>query len=173
MRRPAARARQVATSPTPRGGRPSKLPAVKPPPELTPRLFKDFDLPGDKTKAKMVDEYGELDRRMQLWAPEVARYDTLKRAIKSWFDHVPADADGIVEGAVYRLHLSPRERERRVRSMRDLIAVIGLEKFLELASVPIGAIEDNLGKTRAAALITEARTGSRRIKAVPKQSAGK
>jgi hypothetical protein len=120
----------------------------------------------------MVDEYGELDRRMQLLNPDVVRYDALKRAIKSWFDRVPADADAIVEGEVYRLHLSARERERRVRSMRDLIGVIELDKLLELASVPIGALEDLLGKTRAAALVTEARTGSRRIKSVPKRPAG-
>ena len=120
----------------------------------------------------MVDEYGELDRRMQLTAPDVARYDVLKRAIKSWFDVMPPDADGVLEGRVYRLHLSARERERRVRSMRDLVEVIGLDKFLELASVASGPLEDLLGKTRAAALITEARTGSRRIKAVPKRAAG-
>jgi hypothetical protein len=57
--------------------------------------------------------------------------------------------------------------------MDDLIDLIGLDKFLELASVPIGALEDLLGKTRAARYITEARTGSRRIKAVPKRAAGK
>jgi hypothetical protein len=127
----------------------------------------------DREQRKLVDEYGELDRRMQLLSPDTARYDVLKRAIKSWFDGAPADADGILEGKVYRLHLSARERERRVRSLRDLVGVIGLDKFLELANVPIGALEDMLGKTRAAALITEALTGSRRIKAVPKRAAGR
>jgi hypothetical protein len=110
---------------------------------------------------------------MQLLAPDVARFESLKRAIKSWFDRLPADAEGTIEGNLYRLHLSARERERRVSSMRALVDVIGLEKFLELASVPIGALEDLLGKTRAAALIVEARSGSRRIKAVPKEAAGK
>ena len=127
----------------------------------------------DREQRKMVDEYGELDRRMQLLSPDTARYDTLKRAIKSWFDRLPPDVDGIVEGQVYRLHLSARERERRVRSMRDLVAAIGMEKFWEICTVPIGAIQDLLGKTRAAKLITEARTGSRRIKSVPKRAAGK
>jgi hypothetical protein len=127
----------------------------------------------DRKQRAMVDEFGELDRRMQVNAPDIARYDTLKRAIKSWFDIVPPDVNGVIEGHVYRLHLSARERERRVRSMRDLVGVIGLDKFLELASVPIGVLEDLLGKTRAASLVIEARTGSRRIKAVPKRAAGK
>lgn len=126
----------------------------------------------DRMQRQMVDEYGELDRRMQMLARDVARYDVLKRAIKSWFDGLPPDVDSTVEGQVYRLHLSARERERRVRNMRDLVASIGIEKFLEIANVTIGALEDMMGKTRAAGLITEARTGSRRIKAVPKRPAG-
>jgi hypothetical protein len=166
--RPAARATQTAPPAKPRRGRP---PAARPAAILAPCL--EVAVTIDRAQRQMVDEYGELDRRMQLLSPDAARYDVLKRAIKSWFDRAPADADGIVEGKVYRLHLSARERERRVRSMRDLVGVIGLDKFLELASVPIGVLEDLLGKTRAAGLVTEARTGSRRIKAVPKRAAGR
>jgi hypothetical protein len=162
VKRPAARAKQ----PVPPKAKPRR-------PELPQTESVEVAVSIDRRQRQMVDEFGELDRRMQLLSPDCARYDVLKRAIKSWFDGMPPDADGIVEGRVYRLHLSARERERRVRSMRDLIGVIGLDKFLELASVPIGALEDLLGKTRAAKLVIEARTGSRRIKAVPKQAAGK
>jgi len=171
MKRPPAR----ATQPAPRRGRPLKVaaPTAHFPPRIEGPKPAEVAVSVDRQQRAMVDEYGELDRRMQMQAPDTARYDVLKRAIKSWFDRMPADADGIVEGRVYRLHLSARERERRVRSMRDLVAVIGLEKFLELASVPIGVLEDLLGKTRAAGLVIEARTGSRRIKAVPKRAAGK
>jgi hypothetical protein len=168
MRRPAARATQsVAPPPAPaRRGRPPKLQAAS-------SESLELAVTVDRKQREMVDEYGELDRRMQVNAPDAARYDVLKRAIKSWFDRMPPDADGIVEGEVYRLHLSARERERRVRSMRELVDTIGLDKFLEnVSTVRIGALEDLLGKTRAAALITEARTGSRRIKAVPKRAAG-
>lgn len=167
MRRPAARATQPAPprrASTATASFPARIEAPKPA-EVAVSL--------DRLQRKMVDEYGELDRRLQMQAPDTARYELLKRAIKSWFDGAPADADGIVEGTIYRLHFSARERERRVRSLRDLVGVIGLDKFLELASVPIGALEDLLGKTRAASLVIEARTGSRRIKAVPKRAAGK
>jgi len=167
MRRPAARATQPAPAPPRRRPPAPTVPRIEAPPSV------EVAVSVDRQQRKMVDEYGELDRRLQMQAPDTARYEVLKRAIKSWFDGAPADADGIVEGRVYRLHLSARERERRVRSMRDLVGVIGLDKFLELASVPIGALEDLLGKTRAAGLVAEARTGSRRIKAVPKRAAGK
>ena len=168
MRRPVARATKSLPPPAvkPRRGRP-------PNPLVVKSESLEVGISIDKRQRQMADEYGELDRKMQLMSPDVARYDTLKRAIKGWFDRLPPEVDGIVEGRVYRLHLSARERERRVRSLRDLVEVIGLDKFLELANVAIGPLEDLLGKTRAAALITEARTGSRRIKAVPKRAAGK
>jgi hypothetical protein len=164
MRR-TARAPQPAPA-KPRRGRPPRLAAAA-------RQSAELAVTVDRVQREMVDEYGELDRRMQMLARDAARYDVLKRAIKSWFDPLPPDVDGTVEGQVYRLHLSARERERRVRSMRGLVTAIGIDKFLEIASVPIGALENMMGKTRAAALIVEARTGSRRIKAVPKRAAGK
>jgi hypothetical protein len=164
MRRPARATKSSPPPPAARRGRPKKLP---------PAATAELAVTVDREQRRMVDEYGELDRRMQMLAPDAARYETLKRAIKSWFDQAPPDVDGIVEGQVYRLHLSARERERRARSTRDVLAAVGEEEFFDLVSVPIGALEDLLGKSRAAGLIIEARTGSRRIKAVPKRAAGK
>jgi hypothetical protein len=125
----------------------------------------------DEQQKALVDEYGELDRRMQLRATDTARYESLKKGIKNWFANVPPDADGTVEGDVYLLHLSACERERKIRSVRELVDMIGLEKVLDLAVVPIGALENMLGKDRVSGLTVETRTGSRRIKAIPKRPA--
>ena len=146
---------------------PPKRQAQEPSPE--PAL--DLTLAADDVQRALIDEYGELDRRMQLRATDTARYESLKRAIKQWFDQVPPDADGTVEGEVYLLHLSARERERHVRDIRELVEIIGLDRLLELATVPIGALENLLGKAHVASLTVEARTGSRRIKAIPKRPA--
>jgi hypothetical protein len=105
---------------------------------------------------------------MQVNAPDAARYDVLKRAIKGWFDRMPPDADGVIEGDVYRLHLSARERERHVRSMRELVEAIGLDAVLDLAVIPITKLENAVGKSHVENLIIEQRTGSRRIRSVPK-----
>lgn len=147
--------------------------APRPPAEPDFVASVEVTVQSDAEQRKMIDQYGELDRRMQLQHFDTARYETLKRAIKGWFDDVPADADAIVEGDVYLLHLSARERERRIRDMRELVDVIGLDKVLELATVAIGALEDLLGKSRVSQLTVDARSGSRRIKAIPKRAAGK
>ena len=139
--------------------------------EPSPEPALDITLASDAEQRALIDEYGELDRRMQLRATDTARYEMLKRAIKAWFSNVPADADGSVEGDVYLLHLSACERERKIRSVRELADVIGLEKVLDLAVVPLGQLENLMGKAHVASLTVESRTGSRRIKAIPKRPA--
>jgi hypothetical protein len=157
-------------APPPPEPEPVSLPEPIPPP---PEPQQEVSVPADIAQRQMIDEYGELDRRMQLHAAETARYELLKKTIKSWFDQAPPDADGTVEGDTYLLHLSARERERRIGSMAELAEVIGMEKLLELATVPLGALEDLIGKTRVAALAVERRSGSRRIKAIPKHPAAR
>jgi len=145
-------------------------PPKKPPADPEWVATSEVTVASDEAQRQMIDEYGELDRRMKLYAMDVQRYDTLKHAIKSWFDQAPADADGTCEGNTYLLHLSARERERRIRDMHELVEVIGIDKFLEIASVAIGVLENLLGKDRVRPLIAEARTGSRRIKAIAKRA---
>lgn len=146
-------------------------PKPAPPKEEPPEAPLEITVHSDEQQKALVDEYGELDRRMQLRATDTARYESLKRAIKSWFAGVPADADGTVEGNVYLLHLSACERERKIRSLRELVDSIGLDKLLDLAVVPIGQLENLMGKAHVASLTVETRSGSRRIKAIPKRPA--
>lgn len=156
---------EIAPPAEPEPGKREKLPE----PEFTPSV--EVSVSSDADQRRLIDEYGELDRKMQLRAMDSARYETLKRAIKSWFDQAPADADGYVEGEIYMLHLSARERERKMRSMRELVDAIGIDRFLDLVTVSIGAIENLIGKAQVAAMTIDARTGSRRIKAIPKRAA--
>lgn len=146
---------------------PEKLPKPSPEPEAP----LDITVASDAVQRALIDEYGELDRRMQIRATDYGRYESLKRAIKTWFEQVPPDADGTVEGEVYLLHLSARERERRIRDIREVIEIIGLDKVLEIATVPIGALENLLGKAHVETLTVQVRSGSRRIKAIPKRPA--
>lgn len=155
----------LATPVTESEPRPERRPAPAPQPT------QDVTLASDEAQRAMIDEYGELARRVQMHEADRQRFELLKTQIKAWFDSAPADADGDVDGNLYRLHVTARERERRIRSMQALIETIGLEKFLELCTVSIGALEDTIGKTAAERFTVEARTGSRRIKPIAKHAA--
>ena len=142
-----------------------------PKPAPAPAPTEDVTLASDEAQRALIDEYGELARKVLMHAATAARFELLKGQIKAWFDSAPCDADGDVDGVLYRIHVTARERERRVRSMSELYNAIGLEKFLEVATVTIGALEDAIGKTRAAAFVVEEQTGSRRIKPIAKFAA--
>jgi hypothetical protein len=124
----------------------------------------------DRARRATVDQYGELARQVQMFQPVQAKFDQLKAMIKSWFDDAPADAEATLEGKIYLLHVGARERVRRVRDMQKLALAVGHDDLLELLSrhVPLGAVEDLIGKAKTDQLVTEERSGSRRIKAVPK-----
>src|SRR5262245_17502750 len=56
----------------------------RPAPEPQPSV--EVALPADADVRKIVDEYGELDRQVQLHAAVALRHDVLKKAIKGMFD---------------------------------------------------------------------------------------
>jgi hypothetical protein len=131
----------------------------------------ELALPADVEMRALCDEFGELHRRLQIQAADQSRFEVLKKAVKGWFDHAPPDADGLVQGDLYLLRVSARERERRVKDLPELLAEIGLDQLLKVVSVKLTELEDAIGKARAAAFIIEARTGSRRVSAIPKHPA--
>lgn len=137
------------------------------PPEPAPEPSLDLTFASNPEQRALIDEFGELDRRMKVRAMDQARYESLKKAIKSWFCGVPPDADGSVQGDRYLLHLSACEKEREVRNIRELVDLIGLDAVLDLVIVPITKLENGFGQSRVEHLITEKRTGSRRIRCVP------
>jgi len=134
-------------------------------PEPEPTL--EVTVASDAEMKSMLDEFGELSRKMQLYAPVTARFELLKKTIKNWFNNAPDDADGVVEGTIYRIHVSARERERRVRDMRELLDRIGIDNLLRIATVSIGALQTVLPNVEIESLLIEKRSGSRRIKCIP------
>ena len=128
-------------------------------------------VPPDLEQRRMVDEYGELRRKLDLVAADVKRLEVLKKAIRTWFDSLPPDADGVCEGQYYRLHLGPKEKERNIRNRREIVERIGIDKLLEIAIIPITELQRLMGTADLEALLIETRSGSRRIRCIPKYPA--
>jgi hypothetical protein len=127
------------------------------------------------SQSALIDEFGELDRQVQAFQPIVSRHEELKKIIKSWYDDWPAEQAAIASGKLYTLQISPRENQRSIVSIAKVAKLLGAKVFQAMATVPIKALEDRLGKVAAAKLLCESRTGSRRIKTVanaaPQQAA--
>lgn len=121
------------------------------------------------SRAAVIDEYGELDRRIQAFEPVRKRHESLKAQIKSWYDNDPADFEATAEGQLYTVQVSARETESTV-AMAKAYRELGKERFLAACSITIKALTEALGTAAALALIRKARTGSRRLKVVAKAS---
>lgn len=139
--------------------------------EPSPEPVIDLAVQTDATQKSMLDELGELDRKFKLRSLDSQRFESLKKAVRAWFDELPNDCDGVAEGNVFLVHLSARERERKVRDNAEIAALIGIEKFYQIARINLADLENLLGKAQVEALTVETRSGTRRIRCLPKYPA--
>jgi hypothetical protein len=129
------------------------------------------------SRADLVDEFGELDRRARVsggWKEQADRYEALKKVIKSWHDASPATAEAVELGKFWEVQVSGRAKERKVRSMMVVYKAIGsLAGFFSLCEIGLGKLEEKLGKARVATMVSEEFTGSRRLTAVLRSAPNK
>lgn len=118
----------------------------------------------ERSRASLVDEFGELDRQLALLEP---RYKALSEEINGWFENAPAAEPATIDGAQYRLALSPKRLSRHVTKLTVLFRKLGVRRFLQSCTFPVGECEKLLGEDGAAAFIEGGRTGKRTITAMP------
>jgi len=117
-----------------------------------------------KSRALLIDEFGELYRQISLLAP---RHAALKKEINGWFETSPAAEPVTVEGTLYRLSLTPKRLSRCIRSMPKLFKLLGVRRFLQFADFPIGEAEKFIAKDRFDEYVQSERSGARSITATP------
>lgn len=122
-------------------------------------------------RAAIIDEFGELQRRVDEFRPVAERCTALARTIASWYADEPAGESFVEEGRYYSVQISPRTIKRTVVNMPKLYALLGKAKFLELATVTLAAIDKHVAAPLHAKIIRAEMTGERRVKAVAKATA--
>ena len=111
----------------------------------------------------IIDEYGELSRRVSSFAPVLAQQKKLKETIASWYEDQP-DSPCEADGKLYRVQISPCATERKITNMRRLYRLIGVGKFLDWCTFPLSAV-DRLTSDQSS-FIESTQTGPRKITAV-------
>jgi hypothetical protein len=125
----------------------------------------------NKQRSAIIDEYGELDRRIAEFKPICDRAAALKKEIVSWFERESADQSFVAEGLRYTVQISPKAVERRIVDMAKLFLRIGKAKFLELCRFPLAAIDQHIPAENHSEFLLSERSGNRSVKAVAKASA--
>jgi hypothetical protein len=124
-------------------------------------------------RSAIVDEFGELDRRVAEFKPQLKRYEALKAQIRTWAEKIPAADSVEYAGTRYTAQLGPREMKRTVidklKAFTILKKVLGLKGALAVVTIPLEkAVDAHIPEAQHKLIVKEERTGSRDITAVAK-----
>ena len=140
-------------------------------PALVPTRIPAVDL----ARQQLVDEFGELDRLIQEFAPLAKRYKILQDLIRGWYEDLPADQATFADGMFYRVQVAARSVERYfdLKTRLKIFAKLGKARAMELFSITLKAVEENVGKPEFEALVSHSYTGSRKLVVILKAPASK
>lgn len=123
----------------------------------------------DERQASLIDEYGEISRRVASYQSDLTRQKVLKDIICSWFEDCP-DEICTVEGQLYRVDVGARSLERKVTRLRAIWRDLGVTKFLNLCTFPLKSLDAS--GLDANKYVETSRTGPRKVLAILKSAAG-
>lgn len=122
-------------------------------------------------RAKLVDEFVDLDRTIATYKTNLDRHKELRDTILSWYADLPADQTAQVHGKRYAVLVTPRQFQQRITSMAKVKAKLGLKLFLELCSFTLKNLNAHIPTSEQAGLVTRERTGHRNLEVIPSEPA--
>jgi hypothetical protein len=111
-------------------------------------------------RAAIIDEFGNLCRLRDEFAPFEKRHGQLYKEIKTWYENEPAEKTFTEKGLRYQLDVG-MQAEAKTINMRLAYKILGLEKFLKACTLTLKALGELLGSAEIDCLTTLARTGHR------------
>jgi hypothetical protein len=128
-----------------------------------------------KTAARphLVDEYGELARKLAPHRANLRRFDEVARLLRLAANEKPADDLVTIAGERYTVFLSHAGMRTVIAPAAKLYDALGKEVFLRVATTTLKALEENVDPLLIAELTHQEQTGSRNITAIAKAKAAK
>ena len=124
-------------------------------------------------RSAVIDEYGELARRVAAFKPTAERKLELEKEIASWYAEQSAELEFAAEGRLYSVQISAKGIKREITDMGKLFALLGKARFLDVCSVPMQAIDREIPPEKHPAFLTEERKGRRAVDVVAKETASR
>ncbi len=116
--------------------------------------------PAPEIPASLIDEFGDLQKLRDEFAPTEALYQKRYKELKDLLAAAPPEATFVESGERWTLDISARRFERTV-DVKRVRKRLGVELFLRVCSVSMKALESYLLKPEIEALTSSAQTGSR------------
>jgi hypothetical protein len=120
--------------------------------------------------AALVDELGEVDRRLTLAEPDRQRRDVLKHELLQRFTANSADEPVTARGSLYEVQLSPKRNERTITDKKKAWAALkkalSLDGLVAALDLPLSLVDRHVPKTEQKLFIREERSGYRTLDVV-------
>jgi hypothetical protein len=122
----------------------------------------------------LIDEAGQLESEITQATTELearlaakqARLDFLRASIIEWYNNEPAEKAIALAGTQYIAKISARGNKSRIKDLEALFHAMGVSKFFEFASIPLGVLRKLLSKSEYAEHVLTERTGDRSLELV-------
>lgn len=129
------------------------------------------------TKTKrlhLVDEYGELSRKLAPHRANLRRFDEVARLLRLAANEKPGAEAVTIAGERYDVLLSAAGMKTLIAPAAELFAKLGRETFFRIASTTVKALEENVADPLVIAELTrQEQSGTRTITAVAKAKAAR
>ncbi len=113
--------------------------------------------------AGVVDEFGLVSDELAEMAKLKKRQEQIRKQILGWYEGAPEGESFVVQGNGYCVEVSPRQEQRKIRSMAKVFRHFKERLFLRLCTVPLKVIDDHIpASERDEYLVTE-RSGPRKV----------
>jgi|GEM_PF-2675811 len=133
--------------------------------------------PQSAARQAIVDEYGEVDRKVKLWTPTVnphlQRRAELQAVIESWYEDYAPGLGGIQQGKQYQVEVSPQQWQQSLtaETQAKAFALIKRAKLIDpftIFTTTLAALKSHLGQAFLDSHVPRNRTGRRTITVVAK-----
>jgi hypothetical protein len=131
---------------------------------------------GSPLRIQLIDEFGELDRKLRLWQPQanpyIERHAELEAQIQSWAEGKPANKSVVESGLKYQIEISAQGNKRPFSDAARLAAyqackrIKGLDLF-RFFSITQADVKAHLGKAWLDKYLPLLAIGTRTVSVVP------
>jgi len=120
------------------------------------------------TAAELIDELGDLQKRIAAAAPLGKRAAAIRETILGWAKGLKATASATFDGTRYVAVVGACQNKRTIKDAGKLFDRLGKKLYLELSSVPLSAVEEHVPLPERPKYIEESLTGPRRLEVMPR-----
>lgn len=123
----------------------------------------------DYNEAFIIDKAASLEQEIKAMKaklkPKEDQFAKMKEQILSIYSEDLAKADGtMVEAKEFGAEIGAASIKREVTNKAELLEVLGMERFMQLANFKLTDIDSYLTPEEKAKVLTEERTGARSVK---------